>query len=425
VVIDARATALSRTLPLLGELLAQVEPTVLDQHLATFCVRLVVDAHFAASGVTQVFITTLAGLVARSGMRFQLDSPSADFVAPMPGMAGTSLTGAIAAAMPMMFPGARLDDAEPNPGIAVVLGHAASPLGPDATIRLSADGRSTRLSWGGRLGDGWLPANELVALAAAGLASMEIHKAALRCLPSRTATAAELLTPSDLEFTVPFELPAIVRLGWIDVISAGAICQNAIWTFAAIPGLTGQLRIIEGDVVELSNANRCPFVYLDRIGWAKVDLLGDLLPDRIRVERVPRHFRIDDLNRGRLAPIALVGADDIAVRHWVQAGHPDLLVIGATSHFEVVVSEHRARTACAGCIHPRVGDAAPIMIPTASFVSFWAGYLSALRVIASRVGVPYGPAQQLTVAFPLQLAGSWTGAAAIRSDCPVGHSQTT
>jgi len=133
-----------------------------------------------------------------------------------------------------------------------------------------------------------------------------------------------------------------------------------------------------------------------------------------------RHVSQQDLRSIQFAPITLVGADDILVRHWVQTGQPEYLVVGATTHFEIVVSDHVPGAPCAGCVHPRATEA-PAVIPTVSFVSFWAGYLSAVRILEHAAGYSFERDRQLTVAFPLQLNGSSTGPASLRPDCPVGH----
>lgn len=412
---------MSRTLPLLSELLAPIKATDLDGRLAKFRVRLVFDASNIIDATTQTFIATLASQVVRSGMTLQVDLSPAPTLVSLPGFGAMSFDAALEAAVRAMFPGATVDRTSATPDVAVVLGQAASPLRPDLTIRLAAVGGSVWLDWGTESTRRWRPANTLVALAAAGLASMELHKFVLRAMAPRNATAAELLAAASLEFQLPFDLPAEVSLGRLDVISAGAISQNALWTFAAVDGLSAYLRVFDADDVELSNTNRCPFVLLNHLGQAKVDLLADLVPHRLQIEPVTRHFTLDDVVATPLAPVVLVGADDIAVRHWVQSATPAFLVVGATSHFEIVVSEHVANSACAGCVHPRADEAGPAVIPTVSFVSFWAGYLCALRVIAHAVGVPYIAERQLTVAFPLQLGGSWTGRASFHRDCPLGH----
>jgi hypothetical protein len=416
-----RGRAMSRTLPLLSELLAPMGSDELDDQLAAFRVRLILELPAGVDPLTQAFVATLAGLVVRSGMTLQVDVLSGPTLVSLLGLAAPRFDAALDVLVSSIFPGASLDRGAVPPDVAVVLGLATSPMGPRSTIRLATRGRRARLDWGNGPAQEWRPANELVALAAAGLAAMELHKAALRTMSARNATAAALLAPSSLEFEVPFDLPPEISLGRVDAISAGAISQNAFWTFAAVNRLSADLRVFDRDEVELSNANRCPFVLLDRIGQPKVKLLADLVPNRLLIEPVYRHFRADDVRGTPLAPIVLVGADDIAVRHWVQAARPEFLIIGATSHFEIVVSEHLAGTPCAGCVHPRVDGVAPALIPTVSFVSFWAGYLCAVRAIARALGQPYVADRQLTVAFPLQLEGSWTGPTSFREDCPVGH----
>lgn len=352
-------------------------------------------------------------------MKMLAELPSVPTLLSLPGFDAPTFDTAAAQAIEAMLP-------KPGPRhrsiaeIAIVLGDVASPVPPELTTRVAIDGRRVRLRWGDAGRMPWQPANALVALAAAGMTAMEIHKAALRRLPARSGTTAALLARSYIDYELPLDLPSQLSLGRLDVVSAGAISQNALWSLSVVDGLRVDLRIFDRDATELSNVNRCPLIYLDRLGQLKVDIVRDMVPSSWTVDAVARHFTAEDAQTLQLAPITLVGADDIVVRHTVQAGWPAFLVVGATSHFEIVVSEHVPDAPCAGCVHPRA-TAAPAIIPTVSFVSFWAGYLSAVRILGHAIGAPFDLDRQLTIGFPLQLQGSSTGQLSFRADCPVGH----
>jgi hypothetical protein len=415
-----RREASSRTLPLLRELLLQsVTDSDLDRHLRSLRVRLVTEEARFSQRSCQVFAATLAMLLIRSGICVQIEAGTAELLVALPGFEGQTFDLALRRAARLMFPGATLGGST-SADVAVLIGSGVSPLRAERTITLRASGRTVDLEWSRSSSGPWEPANELVALAAAGMAAMEIHKLALHGLEARSGTAAQLLAPSSASFTVPFDLPEVLDIGRLDVISAGAISQNAMWVLASA-GARADIRIFDADHIDLSNVNRCPYAFLDVLGRRKVDVVAERSPERLRVEPVARHYRYDEQRTLRLAPRVLVGADDIAVRHWVQAAQPELIVVGATSHFEVVVSEHMTGWPCAGCIHPTADGDVPRLIPTASFVSFWAGYLCGLRLLKHAVGGPSYQDGLLTVAFPLQISESRTSGATFRADCPVGH----
>ena len=90
---------------------------------------------------------------------------------------------------------------------------------------------------------------------------------------------------------------------------------------------------------------------------------------------------------------------------------PRWLGIGATSHFLALVTEHR-RGACAGCAHPSHGEDIAV-IPTISIVSFWAGFLLTLRLMAFAAHPPYPPARQVALID----RGLRVPARSPRSDC--------
>jgi len=151
-----------------------------------------------------------------------------------------------------------------------------------------------------------------------------------------------------------------------------------------------------------------------------VQVLADLAPERLRID--PVDVRVTDETIEDLVPLAdhvIVGVDDIPSRWLVQRHAPGWVCVGGTSRMEVVVSEHRPDTPCAGCMHPQDEDNQGF-IPTVSFVSLLAGVIQAHRLVhyvATNKTLPAVIAYGLGLdgpqpLFPLgQLA---------RADCPVG-----
>ena len=210
-----------------------------------------------------------------------------------------------------------------------------------------------------------------------------------------------MLEPLEPEFHCPPGVGGPVDLGRVEVISAGAITQNLLMVLVAEGSVSADVRVFDADTAALTNANRCPFVLIDRLGGAKVEAIAALVPRRIRVEPVPRHLDHDtDSLIGGGATI-VVGADDVEARHRAQSRRPEWLGIGATSHFLVLVTEHPQGWACAGCAHAARGEDIAI-IPTISIVSFWAGLLLALRLLAHASGRPYPAERQVTNFWPLR-----------------------
>jgi hypothetical protein len=86
----------------------------------------------------------------------------------------------------------------------------------------------------------------------------------------------------------------------------------------------------------------------------------------------------------------------------VQRQAPDWVVVGGTSHFNVSSSSHRPAEPCAGCLHP-INDGVVNVIPTVSFVSFWAGLATAVRILREALSLPYDPTRQHLSITPLRM----------------------
>ncbi len=409
-----RTEALSRTLDLLKELVGpSMSRDDVDAALSATRVRLEVRREDLRDPSGQAAIYVLCCLLARSGMRLEADLPDVPVTIELPGLASDSFANAMPAAVALMFPGAAIDNAGGDADVTAVFGDA--PHAPARTVlRVGAVGRRATAGRDVAVAR-WHSADPLAAIAASGLAAAEIHKLALRRALGHTP---ESLAAEPATFEVPFELPTRVSLPPTEMVSAGAISQNTLLIIAAAPGVEASFRIFDRDVIALSNANRCPFVMLNGIDRAKVHEVVRLLPERLRAIAVPEHLTADTASVVERDSWIVVGADDIGARHLAQRLGPRWLGIGATSHFLALVSEHRPGMACAGCLHPHLGEDLAI-IPTVSIVSFWAGYLLALRMLAGAIGVPYPASRQVTNFWPLHPRAILEHRLAVNPACPL------
>jgi molybdopterin/thiamine biosynthesis adenylyltransferase len=195
-----------------------------------------------------------------------------------------------------------------------------------------------------------------------------------------------------------------------------------LFALLRVPDLAAGLRIFDHDEFDWPNLNRYMLGRRSDLGENKAELLAAQVRDNIRIEPVPRAYDDELAPRVQLARRVAIGVDDIPSRWRAQRYAPGAVIVGATSHFEVVVSEHIPGTACAGCLYPD-GDDHGRPIPTVSFVSALAGVLQAYRL----VDAPRRDARQ-TRAAPLNLAGSEPltelGVVA-RRGCPVPCARST
>lgn len=405
---------MTRTLDLLVELLGSDRRDAIDRALASARVRLMVTAADLADARTQAAVYVLASLLVRSGMSLEADLAHVVRCVDLPGLAGDDFATGLAAVVPRMFPGAEIRGPTPNPDVILAFGNVHVDSTPDV-IRLLASGSTASVARGHHASGNWEPRDSLAALAATGLAAEEALKDVLRPL---TARPLEVLAPLEPAFYVPIGVDGPIDLGRLVVVSAGAISQQFLLSLTAVDGLSAELVMFDRDSTALSNANRCPYVMIDELGRPKVIAIGDLLPVRIRLTPIPSHLSGE--TRASVPPgsAIVVGADDISVRHLAQRLDPDWLVIGATSHFLALVTEHPLGEPCAGCAHVRLGDEIAV-IPTWSIISFWSGFLVALRVIARAMGRPYPLSRRVTNFWPLRPESIFEHELAFSRECPV------
>ena len=414
--VSSRREALSRTLDLLSELLGSDRRSEIDVALQATRVRLVVAASDLATRQTQAAIYVATSLLIRSGIRVEASLPETPRLVDLPGMVGPDFGAGLAAAVQRMFPAAVLRAPQAEAEIVLAFGGAPAPAASRGVLRVNCVGRVASIARRHDAPSAWRPDDALSAIAAAGLGAVEVHKDALSTV---RGSNIEVLQPCEPTFETPFSVIGDVHLGDVDVVSAGAITQNLFLTLAAEQHLHGRFRVFDRDIAALSNVNRCPFVLLDKLNAPKVDMLEALLPSRIQVVPIAHHFDPATAPLIRPGATMVVGADDIGVRHAAQAMKPSWLGIGATSHFFVLVTEHADGQACAGCAHVNLGEDLGT-IPTISIVSFWAGFLLALRLIAhgADLGV-YSDNRQMTNFWPLRPGAIHEHALVVNAACPV------
>ena len=158
------------------------------------------------------------------------------------------------------------------------------------------------------------------------------------------------------------------------------------------------------------------------IGATKVQLVADVCADKIQLQPIGRRFAENDPQIGELAPRILIGVDDIPSRWEVQRRSSGWLAVGGTSHFSISSSNHGPSDPCCGCLHPVDDLAGGSPIPTVSFISFWAGLATSVRLLRYGVGQTYDRDQQHLWLTPLRLdqpnAAMWMPVAPVKN-CPV------
>jgi len=376
----------------------------------------------------QTGIITLVSLLSRMGMQVGLELPDVPLLRPQPPLRGLTVCSALMSSSGALITGATVQcDPRFEPDLIFALGD--SPVRKRAAVPCW---RLTGEDWGGAIApEGELPAHiwsggwPIGSMVSAALAAGEAFKFAMRRFPLRSPGDAQYFEPSrgsGWSFG-PIPVPrGVLEFGEVDVVSAGAICQAALYALLQLPDTRLRGRIFDGDPTDASNLNRNMLTLLHDVNAGKAGLVASRCLPNFQLTAIPQRFVEGAGNASALAPRVLVGVDDIPSRWSVQRCAPGCVGVSGTSHFNILSSSHRPGEPCSGCLHYRneLTEGAPV--PTVSFVSFWAGLALAVRLIREAIGSPYPAGQQQLWLSPLRMDGRHGGKwmpVAPRKDCPV------
>lgn len=417
--------ALNRTLLLMRDhVRADTADEVLLDALCNTDVAVVSDAANLASHSAQTAVVTAATLIARTGASVYLDLPNTTCRS-QPPLRSLELGEALEDLGRDLLPerhSIRIGVVDREVDLAVIIGSSPWRGRARQVLRLAAE------AWTAMM----LPANADVlwqphdwpfgGLGAGALAAGEAFKAAMRRLQRFSASPVfdETFAPTpSARFTfAPPLTPTVSELGRIDLISAGAIAHAMLFVLARIPGVAGDLRVVDAEVSDASNLNRYQLLRLSDVGSPKVKHLERLHLKEIRLRPIETRFDRDTARQLRpLASVVLAGVDHIPSRWAIQREAANWLCIGATSHYSAMASLHRPGLPCAGCLHPH-DDVQDGPIPTVAFVSFWAGLMAAAYLSRHLAGECFSPKEQQIYFTPLRSEGSaWVSAVEWRADC--------
>lgn len=427
-------TALDRTLLLMrDEIQDETSDELLLAALLETRVLIVADTQNANSPLGQDAIVCAGLLSARSGATVWLDMPNAPLLGPQLPLARGRLLDVLVDVGSDLIPTVPIAVGRPREQahVAIVVGDTPWRGRAELAVRLTGDawkGIATAAAMGGasRWQDQRSPFG---ALAAAGLGATEAFKSAMRRLSHHakdrvsfdalfapTYSAQVRLAPDGTPAPTP-------ELGSVDVISAGAIAQATLFALSRIPAVRGKVRVIEPDTSDLTNLNRNAFLRRRRAKLPKARDLAELCAQTgLSLEPVLRRF--DDGVLAELSPLArsvLVGVDDIPTRWAVQRARPEWIGVGATGHFDALTTFHTSGMACAWCAHPTNAVIAG-NVPTAAFISHWAGIRLAALFARRASGFPLRLSEQSVYSSVLRLGSRWNpwcSPVHFRTDCPM------
>lgn len=389
----------------------------------------VADAINLSSHAAQVGIITLVSLLNRMGMQVHVSIPQTALLHIPTPLSGASVGEALLGSSGKLIPGATVTESTDS-DVDLIFAFGDSAI----ETRRALIWRLTASDWGGLLGlEGAIRPRRLVcewplgAMVSAALAAGEAFKFAMRGMPLEGAFAHELF---ELCRACHWKFDATpiptegVDFGDVDIISGGAISQATLYALLHLPHARLSGRIFDDDITEPSNLNRNMLSLIEDVGANKVTVVERRCNPSLTVRGVPERFPGEPVEFGAIAKRVVVGVDHIPSRWAVQRRAPGWLVVGATSHFNVSSSSHAPNEACCGCLHPadEPDGQVAMPVPTVSFVSFWAGLVTAVRLIRECLGKQCPANRQQLWLSPLRLdraLGAWWMPVAPSKNCPV------
>ncbi|HEX3511220.1 MAG TPA: hypothetical protein VHT27_08995 [Solirubrobacteraceae bacterium] len=379
--------ALARTSLLLNQewFAGEADERAIAGALLASTVRMVGDAESLSCRAGQTALITAFMLTARLGIGIELVAPNVRLIDHSAPLREGRLVDALLELGSDLIPGLRVRTTVGQVDETFAFGSAP---GSQQAVRVAASDVGAELERGSKSTPchGHLPFGGLAAGAAVAAVALE---AAVARIEAATGMIARKPRPSPgppVRIRLSELFPELadglqLDLGSVDVISGGAITHAMLFCLLRIPGVHARLRIIEEQKAEISNVNRYSLLRASDDGVDKIEQLKSVETDGVTVKGVRSLFTKN--NRGTLLPLAervLVGVDDVRARWWVQEEQPDWLAIGATGNNLARLTTHVAAGPCAACTHPEA--LAPGVIPTISFVSFWAGFLQACALVS-------------------------------------------
>jgi molybdopterin/thiamine biosynthesis adenylyltransferase len=421
--VTSREEALSRTTRLINQRYfdGHADEGAIAAGLGATTVRLLGDADNLSSRSGQAAFVTAFQLIARMGIGIELQAPEAALVAEVAPLRLSTLRATLLDLGSDLVPGTVVREQADAAQVTFAFGDTPCAEGSPIFVTASDLGclltrqETERARLGGDFPLGGLAAAAAAAAIALTEALPQIEQAAGMERAGRRHPSPGPPVRIDLAELFPTLRACAAEFGRVDAVSAGAVTNALVAVLSWLPEVSAALRAIDDDGVEIHNLNRCFQFRAGDIRKPKVDALRGSSSELMAIDGI--EVRLTPKSLPETAPLArrvVAGVDNSKARWFVQEQWPPHLYIGATSNQEAVLTTHHPGEPCAGCAHP---DPLPEgeMVPTISFVSFWAGLLQACALLVEAERPQ--PAQRVTV-YPFALGQSNWGRAA---ELPTGR----
>lgn len=276
-------------------------------------------------------------------------------------------------------------------------------------VSMSSDGWISCVECGGDLPTGrHYGSNPLGAMGAGCLGAAEIFDHLLAVTGSKKY--AESSTSRSIRFSfldyekngANLDFPGTLSLdrGTL-LVGAGAVGSAVIYCLGQIPGVTGSVTVMDNDIYEGSNLNRCVTAFQDDLGTPKADISTRYSTQRLTfVPTVTSYEAASKLDCE--FPLVISTVDNNDARFAIQNDLPETIIHGATGGPIAAASVlNLGENACMHCIFgngptgeapdrngeecstisAKIENGAATVSATASFVSFFSGLCLSAEIV--------------------------------------------
>ncbi|MER8700365.1 E2 ligase fold family C protein [Mesorhizobium sp. M1273] len=153
-------------------------------------------------------------------------------------------------------------------------------------------------------------------------------------------------------------LEANTILDAVFLLGLGAIGNGAVWALARVPGLQGQLGIVDGEEIDQGNLQRYVLALEKDVGGSKVKLARRHLTSQARFSLEEHPYKWQTLAGSHSLQHVAIALDTASDRIAVQAALPRWTINSWTQRGDLGVSHHRfdGELACLACLYLPTGS---------------------------------------------------------------------
>lgn len=244
-----------------------------------------------------------------------------------------------------------------NPEVIIIIGN--SNLKGGFVIRINSDGWVSYLTCNKPLSLSTSSPNPIGAMGSACFGATECFKRLLKSQGSNDPFVSE--HPGDFVFSfLDYSLtdnnekfPSKINIDEnVLLVGVGAVGSAVVYGLSEIPNIKGMISVVDNDIFNGTNLNRCLIAFVDTLGKNKAEITSLYSSEDLTFQ--PHSMTYENFRDkiGLNHPLILSTVDNNEVRHEIQSDLPKLIFHGSTGEQKAAISVIKfLENACFGCIY--------------------------------------------------------------------------